>query len=258
MRIAIVTALRRSTASRCLPILLASSKIEIARVILIERSTDYNWKTVCRKFRKLRSIGILGALNGVRMRPWFDSGDVEDVEELCSKLGVEFSLTSRTNCEKTSRLLSDSEAELGLSLGNGYLARSVFSVPRFGMINVHGEILPRFPGAQSVIWAIHEGCPVTGFTIHQINSKIDRGTILHQESWPIRYQASLLGTVKANLALLNERLPHAVSFVCENYGSLRNGIHSDGSYGRSYTTPSFREFCKMQRMNKRNYRKSRE
>ena|ERR1700730_1743036 len=46
-------------------------------------------------------------------------------------------------------------AALGLSLGNGYISKRVFSIPKFGMINVHSERLPEYQNAQSVIWPIY-------------------------------------------------------------------------------------------------------
>ena len=60
------------------------------------------------------------------------------------------------------------EADLGLALGNGFIGPSIFTIPCFGMVNIHSEMLPEFRGAQSFIWPIYEGVGWMGFTIHQI------------------------------------------------------------------------------------------
>jgi hypothetical protein len=48
---------------------------------------------------------------------------------------------------------------------------------RFGMIKYHGELLTEYPGAQSILRAIHVGASEMGFTIHRINAGIDGGGI---------------------------------------------------------------------------------
>ena len=62
------------------------------------------------------------------------------------------------------------------------------------MVNIHTEILP--DTASSIIWPIYKKIKTTGFTIHQIDKKIDNGKILYQERYAIDFYPTLEETVK--------------------------------------------------------------
>lgn len=66
------------------------------------------------------------------------------------------------------------------------LPQEALDVPRFGCINVHASLLPRWRGADPIRRAILEGDAETGVTIMQMVLEMDAGAILHQEAIPIR------------------------------------------------------------------------
>ena len=150
------------------------------------------------------------------------------------------------NSDETRAIFHELDVDLGLSLGNGYIAKSVFSIPRCGMINIHAEVLPDFQGAPSVIWPIHENLETTGYTIHQIDKGIDTGEILLLRQYPIELRRTLRETVEANVARSNQDIPVDMCRVVANYGAVKAAatVQSGGS---SYTTPSCREFLRMRR-----------
>jgi len=150
----------------------------------------------------------------------------------------------------TRQLLEDAGVDLGLSLGNSYIAPRVFSIPRHGMLNVHGEILPRFQGAASVIWAIHEGVTETGFTIHRVDRGIDTGGILYRERFPIEFKTTFRETVETNVAEILRRVPPALGRVVAEFETFQPRSH-DQERGSSYTTPTFRQFLHMLRQHRR-------
>lgn len=244
MRLVVLTCNRRGTASRILPALCGCPDLEVVRVVL---STGVSSSAAGRRWRLLRKvarIGVLGALNGVRMRSWYRDDATEDLESLCGRLDVPFVQTPYINCDDTIRVFREASADLGLSLGNGYIAEKVFSIPKHGMINLHSEVLPTFQGASSVIWPIHENVTETGFTIHQVNRVIDDGDILWVEKWPIVFGQTLEQTVRRNLDIGRERAPQAMVMVCRQYDDLRSrAVKQQG--GQSFTTPTFWQFLRM-------------
>jgi methionyl-tRNA formyltransferase len=243
-RLVILTCMEREIASRCLPALCANPALEVARVILAHGGSPNASRAFGRKIRKIMRIGPLGAINGVRMRAWYHDADAEPIGPLCERLGVPFSETDFINCDATRDLFRSAEADLGLSLGNGYIAPSVFSIPRLGMINIHTELLPEYQGAQSIIWPIYEGKRETGFTIHQVAKRIDAGDILYQERYPIEFRPTLRETVEHMMAVSRVRVPKAFSFVCENYDELRS-VAKPQTIGRGFTTPTYWQFRRM-------------
>src|SRR5215831_1597021 len=57
----------------------------------------------------------------------------------------------------------------------------MLTLPRFGNINVHASLLPKYRGAAPIQWAIASGEKVTGVTTMHLNEGLDTGDILLQE-----------------------------------------------------------------------------
>lgn len=250
MRLVILTSVRQGYASRSVPVLSSNPRLNVVKLILTHSTASDFSKALVRKARKTVRIGLLGALNGIRLRDWYKDEEVDDIEKVCSQNHVEIIKTDHTNSARTAELLKECRADLGISLGNGYIASKIFSVPTYGMINVHTEILPRFQGAYSIIWPIYEGIQETGFTIHQIDDHIDTGPILLQETYPIVLHPTLRETVSRNLETAWARVPHALGYVCENYLQLRDTARIQHR-GKPYTTPTIRQFLRMMRNHKK-------
>ena len=66
------------------------------------------------------------------------------------------------------------------------LRKNVLELPKFGCINVHASLLPRWRGASPVQAAIIEGDARTGITIMKMEAGLDSGPIIAQRDVPIR------------------------------------------------------------------------
>lgn len=62
---------------------------------------------------------------------------------------------------------------------------SVIQVARFGAINVHPSLLPKYRGAEPIFWQLAKGEKKSGVTIFQLSKDLDQGTIILQEEFPI-------------------------------------------------------------------------
>ncbi len=61
----------------------------------------------------------------------------------------------------------------------------VLDYPKYGSINIHGSVLPKYRGAAPIQRAIIEGEKETGITIIQMDDGIDTGDMLHILKTPI-------------------------------------------------------------------------
>jgi methionyl-tRNA formyltransferase len=61
----------------------------------------------------------------------------------------------------------------------------MIDLPRFGNINLHASLLPKYRGAAPIQWAIAHGETVTGVTTMRIDAGLDTGDILLQKEIPI-------------------------------------------------------------------------
>ena len=151
-----------------LPELCLNPQLDVVKVIFARKNSSNQIKKLKRILLKISRIGLLGALNGIRLRKWYSYGSVKDIYSICKTNNIQFIETDYLNHSKTIDIFLKANAQLGVSLGNGYIPKSIFSIPKFGMINIHTELLPAFRGGADIIWPIYERVYETGFTIHQI------------------------------------------------------------------------------------------
>jgi methionyl-tRNA formyltransferase len=65
------------------------------------------------------------------------------------------------------------------------LPKAILEMPRFGCLNVHASLLPRWRGASPIQRAILAGDVETGITIMQMEEGLDTGAMLRYERVPI-------------------------------------------------------------------------
>ncbi len=58
----------------------------------------------------------------------------------------------------------------------------MLNLPRFGNINLHGSLLPKYRGAAPIQWAVASGETETGVTTMQLDAGLDTGDILLERS----------------------------------------------------------------------------
>jgi methionyl-tRNA formyltransferase len=251
MRIVILTSSITGTAAHHLQYLIKEPSIVIAAVILSKGHRKKNSKYYLRRLKKIWSIGLLGALNGIRMRKWFTLDvakklGIESIETMCSRNNLPFFTVPSHNSEKTHKILQTTSADIGLSLGNGYISKKVFTIPKYGMINIHHEVLPDYKNAQSIIWQLYNNSMQTGYTIHQIDECIDTGSILFQEKISITIGKSLRETIiLTSCELLHHSAIGLVNVLSDFEGRLLMAKPQVG--GNTYTTPSIRQYFRMER-----------
>jgi len=258
MRIVILASSLYGSVTLNIPHLVVEPEIEIAMIIYDRGQILNRWKFFRRKMKKGMKIGPLGFLNYLRIAHWQGEGvsnylNTERLDLQAKRFGIRFEKTPTINCQRTMELITEADAELGVLLGTGYVAQRVFSIPKYGMINIHGEVLPRFRGAPSILWQIYEGSLETGYAIHQVDSHFDTGGILYQEKMPIELKPTLGETVKHNVNRLNEAAADKLVDVIKNYPGLAAKAKPQGE-GCSFTTPTFRQYLRMVRQHRRLYR----
>ena len=59
------------------------------------------------------------------------------------------------------------------------LPDDILAVPKYGAINVHGSLLPKYRGAAPIQWAVLNGDKVTGVTTMYLASEMDTGDIIY-------------------------------------------------------------------------------
>lgn len=109
-------------------------------------------------------------------------------------------------------ILRSYEADIFVVVAFGQiLSEEILQMPKYGCVNIHASLLPKYRGAGPIQWAIIDGEKETGITIQQMDKGVDTGDILFQSVVPIDAKEtgeSLFEKLaKAGAALIVEALP---------------------------------------------------
>ncbi|HEY4495292.1 MAG TPA: methionyl-tRNA formyltransferase [Candidatus Paceibacterota bacterium] len=85
------------------------------------------------------------------------------------------------------------------------LPKEILEIPRYGFINVHPSLLPKYRGASPIQYAILKGDKKTGVTIMKIDEKMDHGPILEKSEIQIS-KSETYETLSKKLAKLGAKL----------------------------------------------------
>lgn len=85
------------------------------------------------------------------------------------------------------------------------LPKDIIDIPKFGTINVHASMLPKYRGAAPVQRALLNGEKFTGITVMKVTEELDAGDIILQESIPI-YETDNTATLTEKLFKIGAQL----------------------------------------------------
>jgi phosphoribosylglycinamide formyltransferase 1 len=177
-------------------------------------------------------IGVLVSGEGSNLQALIDEG-LPVVAVAASKLGVRalerareaglscapFPLEEYGTRDERDTAMADWLAARGVSLVvcAGYMQLLTVSfLQRFPnrIVNVHGALLPQFPGTRPVRDALAAGVAETGATVHLVDEGVDTGPVLAQERVPV-YPDDTYETLRGRVQALEHRLlPATVRRLC--------------------------------------------
>ena len=138
----------------------------------------------------LRKSGwtFLAAMIYVKMiRRVMDRGRRVLPSTLARDHGVEQFRCGNINSEDSVQRLRSWRPDLVISTNfSHYIGRTVRdSVARYGCWNLHKALLPRYRGMSPSFYALLEGAPTAGATLHVVSQQLDGGDILAQVEVPV-------------------------------------------------------------------------
>ena len=108
------------------------------------------------------------------------------VAEEATRLGLAIAKPASLKDDTIQTLLREVAPDVIVVAAYGLiLPQAVLDIPKYGCINIHGSLLPRWRGAAPVQRSIEAGDTETGITIMQMNSGLDTGPVLLTMPTPI-------------------------------------------------------------------------
>jgi methionyl-tRNA formyltransferase len=110
------------------------------------------------------------------------------VREMAESFQIPVYQPEKVNTAETLGQLANYAADLYVVAAYGQiLPGKLLAIPRFGAINLHGSLLPKYRGAAPVQYAVWKGEQESGVTIFQIQPKLDAGPILGVVKTPLGF-----------------------------------------------------------------------
>ena len=115
------------------------------------------------------------------------------------------------------------------------LTPKILAKPKYGCINIHASLLPRWRGAAPIQRAIEAGDIETGITIMQMDKDLDTGDILKQISCPINDDdtSGILHDRIANISA--ENINDILAKIVGNKFIVINQDNSKATYAKKIT-----------------------
>ena len=96
-------------------------------------------------------------------------------------LGLPVLTPKSLKSEKLYKELTAFNADLFVVIAFRILPERLFCLPKWGAINIHASLLPKYRGAAPINWALINGEEETGLTSFVLRRKVDAGDIILQE-----------------------------------------------------------------------------
>lgn len=101
------------------------------------------------------------------------------VKECAVAHNIEVFQPAKIRLEENVEYLRKYDADIMVVAAFGQiLPKSILEMTKFGCINVHASLLPKYRGAAPIQWAVINGDEVTGVTIQQMDIGVDTGDII--------------------------------------------------------------------------------
>lgn len=157
---------------------------------------------------------------------WYDS-----VKKLCdqNKIPVDEKINiSKIEVEKIKKISPD----LILSVGwRRLLPNSILSIPKYGSINMHDGLIPKYRGFAPINWAIINGETEAGITTHFIDAGIDTGSIIMQKKISINFEDTAYDVYNRLLELSSNLLLETLSLVdSKQVKPINQTLHNQGFF----------------------------
>ncbi len=108
------------------------------------------------------------------------------VTEQAEQLGLEISKPLSLKSDEIQIMLRTLAPDVMVVAAYGLLLpQAVLDIPKYGCVNIHGSLLPRWRGAAPVQRAIEAGDTETGIAIMQMDAGLDTGPVLLERPCPI-------------------------------------------------------------------------
>ena len=155
------------------------------------------------------------------------------IEEFSKKNKLNFINPINLNSDKEFSIFKELSADLVVVVAYGQVIPKIFlNIVKFGFINIHASLLPKWRGAAPIQRAIMNEDKKTGVSIMKIDEKLDSGPVLASRELTLDQNATY-GEIQKKLSLIgSDLLIESLRNIENDKAKFIDQVHSDSTYAK--------------------------
>ena len=159
--------------------------------------------------------------------------NVSPIEEFSKKNKINFKNPINLNSDEEFKIFKELSPDIVVVVAYGQIIpKNFLNITKFGFINIHASLLPKWRGAAPIQRAIMNGDKKIGVSIMKIEEKLDSGPVLASKEIELGQNATH-GEIEKTLSVMGANL------LVENLKRLERGnskfigqVHSEATYAK--------------------------
>jgi methionyl-tRNA formyltransferase len=159
--------------------------------------------------------------------------NVSPVQEFSTKNKLYLRSPENLNSDEEYKIFKKLSADLVIVVAYGKLIpKNFLNITKFGFINIHASLLPKWRGAAPIQRAIMNGDTKTGISIMKIEEKLDSGPVLKIKELDLDQNATY-GETEKKLSIIGANLlVENLKNIEDDRAKFTDQIHSQATYAK--------------------------
>ena len=155
------------------------------------------------------------------------------IEEFSKKNKLNFRNPKNLNSDDEFKIFKELYADLVVVVAYGQLIpKNFLSMAKFGFINIHASLLPKWRGAAPIQRAIMNGDTKTGVSIMKIDEKLDSGPVLSSKELDLNQNVTY-GEIEKKLSVMGaDELIESLKKIKNGKAKFINQVDSEATYAK--------------------------
>lgn len=167
------------------------------------------------------------------------------IEAAARYIGANFQTISNVNSKDYVEHVKSLKPDLIISYSAPQIIKEeLLSVPKYGILNVHGALLPNYRGCLPSFWYLYNDEKLGGATVHYMSSDIDDGDICIQKETDISDCKTMFQLMRKTKFVGGEAMVEAIEKIQNGILSPRKNDIENGSYFTWPTVEQAKKFRK--------------
>ncbi len=155
------------------------------------------------------------------------------IEVIANKFSLNIRTPSSLNDEEEFKYFKSIKPDIAIVVAYGKIIPKRFlSIPKFGFLNVHASLLPKWRGAAPIQRSIMHLDGETGVSIMKIVEELDAGPIMHQDKININENIDALTLSKLLSKLGAKSLINAIAKIETGEANFKEQEHQEATYAK--------------------------